>query len=134
MNYNGFILLLLLMSGILFACNFFMRKLFKVKGKKWFSYNHINRVHMKIDWMIRIAFILTLIGIASYRISKGSAEMLWYFREVWLVFLLFIFISEAVRAFMEWKYEANRKAYMLTICKMALIMILSISVVTVNFF
>ena len=109
MNHNGFILLLIFigMSGVLFACNLFMRKLLKVEGKKWFSYNHINGVHKKIDWLIRIAFILTLIAIASYRSSKGSGEMVWYFKEVWFVMVLYIFISEAVRAFMEWKYEAN---------------------------
>ncbi|PIJ98734.1 DUF4181 domain-containing protein [Lysinibacillus sphaericus] len=36
---------------------FVIRKLLGVERKKWFSYNHLNERHKKLDWSVRIFFI-----------------------------------------------------------------------------
>lgn len=135
MNNNGLFLILLIigLGVVLFAFNFFMRKLLKVESKKWFSYNHINDLHKKIDWGIRITFTIIFLVSTYYTIYMEPTKNVWYF-EVWFVFVIFFLISESVRAFMEWKYVTNRNAYILTIFEMVFIIVLLISLVKTNFF
>ncbi|WP_397539105.1 DUF4181 domain-containing protein [Rummeliibacillus pycnus] len=135
MNNNGSIIILILIAicVVFFAFDFFMRKLLKVENKKWFSYNHINHLHKIVDWAIRITFTVLILASTFYRINIDSTEIIWYL-DVWFILTIFIIISESVRAFMEWKYETNRKAYILTISEMALMIVVLISIVKTNFF
>ncbi|MFJ8261244.1 DUF4181 domain-containing protein [Rummeliibacillus sp. NPDC094406] len=135
MNNNGSIIILIFIAicVVFFAFDFFMRKLLKVENKKWFSYNHINHLHKIVDWAIRITFTVLILASTFYRINIDSTEIIWYL-DVWFILTIFIIISESVRAFMEWKYETNRKTYILTISEMALMIVVLISIVKTNFF
>lgn len=42
---------------IIFIANIVLRKLLGVKKKSFFSYNHVNETHRKIDWGIRILML-----------------------------------------------------------------------------
>jgi len=135
MKNNGSIIILILIAicVVFFAFDLFMRKLLKVENKKWFSYNHINHLHKIIDWAIRITFTVLILASTFYRINMDSTEIIWYL-DVWFILTIFIIISESVRAFMEWKYETNRKTYILTISEMVLMIVVLISIVKTNFF
>lgn len=136
MSNNGvpiFILFLISMWLLIVAFSFGMSKLLKVERKKWFSYNHINDLHKKIDWAIRITFTITLLVSTYYMIYSDSSETVWYF-ETWFLLIVFVAISESVRAYMEWRYIENRKVYVLTILEMVFMIVLVTFIVTTNFF
>lgn len=48
---------------LIFGLNFFLRKVFKIEKEKKsiFSYNHINDLHKKVDWSIRIGIMIVSI-------------------------------------------------------------------------
>ena len=136
MENTQILIILLLLIGIAILINGFsymMSKLLRVERKKWFSYNHINDVHKKVDWLFRIAFAIILIVSASYRISLEPSEPAWYL-DTWFLLIISIILSESVRAYMEWKYEENRNAYVLTISETVFILILYILILKTNFF
>ncbi|MEC5424740.1 DUF4181 domain-containing protein [Virgibacillus sp. C22-A2] len=54
------ILALTLFALLLIAFNAVMSKWLKVEKKKFFSYNHVNEKHKKVDWIIRITFTARL--------------------------------------------------------------------------
>jgi hypothetical protein len=113
--------------------NAIMRKWLKVENRKFFSYNHINEKHKKIDRTIRIAFVVILLIGYVYNITVEPYERVWFF-EIWFLLFIFIMVSEIVRAMMEWRYAENRKAYILTISELFFIGILLIPIFTTNYF
>jgi len=138
MENTQILIILLLLIGIAILINGFsymMSKLLRVERKKWFwfSYNHINDVHKKVDWVFRIAFAIIIIVSAGYNIYQEPSEPVWYL-ETWFLLIISIVLSESVRAYMEWKYEENRNAYLLTIFETAFILLLYISVLKTDFF
>lgn len=89
-----------------------LRKSLKIeKGKKpFFSYNHINELHRKIDWAIRITSTIVLIVTNILIINEG------YSINLLLITLIFYLVLDyTVRAFFECKYSKNPKQYILTI-------------------
>lgn len=131
---SSFWIKLLLLLGIYVTLSFlfssFMRKWLKVEKKNSFSYNHVNDRHRKIDWTIRITFIV--VTILWYIISMMLDLM--YTRFLWLFFVCFFIIIEIVRAYMEWKYSENKKDYIFTISQLAFAIIFLILFVTSVFF
>ena len=55
------ILLLAIILILFFVFNTIMRKWFKVDKKKFFSYNHVNEKHKKVDWTIRIITVVIIL-------------------------------------------------------------------------
>lgn len=94
------------------------RKILKLPRRKFFSYNHINKVHERIDWCIRIAFmfLLFIAFIINY------AYKLWYLQP-YFVLLLFITVSGLTRALMEWKYLDNRKESLFTFLQLGFLLL-----------
>ncbi|TLS36279.1 DUF4181 domain-containing protein [Pseudalkalibacillus caeni] len=110
-----------------------MRKWLKVDKKKLFSYNHVNEKHKKVDWTIRITFLIVLLFgffLALINISNGRA---WIWEPSFVLFI-YIIVSETARAIMEWKYATNRKAYILTVSQLGFTVIIILSVFFTNFF
>lgn len=127
------ILLLTIVISLLYLFNVVMRKWLKVEKKKTFSYNHINERHKKIDWTIRIIFLVSMI--LGYFINAAREPMEWFwFLETWFLLIIFIVLSESVRAVMEWKYAVNKKDYIFTISQLVFSVILLITVIQTNFF
>ena len=129
-----------LVIGILLFVSFVfdsvMSKYLKVEKRKAFSYSHVNEKHKKTDWIIRISFIIIILITHFFIISsikENTRETIWYL-ETWFLILVFLIISEMVRAFMEWKYAENRKAYIFTISKLIFILILFWIIFSTNFF
>ncbi|WP_368505177.1 DUF4181 domain-containing protein [Alkalihalophilus sp. As8PL] len=123
----GIILLLV----VLF--NTIMRKWLRVEKKKFFSYNHINEKHKKIDWTIRITTIIAIFIGYVISIMRGSTEMIWALQP-WFILLVFIVVSEMVRAIMERKYAENPNDYKFTISQIIFFLILFFTLYKTDFF
>lgn len=105
--------------------NILMSKLLGVEKKKSFSYNHVNDLHKKLDWTLRIIYVLVMLFILAIISTQGTAMP--------MVFLIsaaiFLVISETIRAFKEWKYASNPKDYILTLSQLGLAIIVFCSVI-----
>lgn len=126
------------MLAVLYICmsifNYIMIKHLKVEKYKLFSYNHINEKHKKIDWIIRIMFVITMFVVLFYRETSidAYASIQNFIQPILLV--IFMVTSEMTRAFMEWKYAENRKTYIFTISQLVFSLILLFIVFSTNFF
>lgn len=128
------LILLLVMAGLLFfSFSAIMRRILKVEKKKPFLHNHVNPLHKKIDWIIRITFIVAMIIGSIIHISRKPLNSILFFEPYFLLFM-FIFLTEIVRAVMEWKYADNRNAYILTVVELAFITILLLLIFITDFF
>lgn len=127
------ILLLVIIGLLFFSFSAIMRRILKVEKKKPFSHNHLNPLHKKIDWTIRITFIVAMIVGGIINISRQPLNSILFFEPYFLLFML-IFLTEVVRAVIEWKYADNRNAYILTIVELAFITILLLSIFITDFF
>ncbi|WP_282173320.1 DUF4181 domain-containing protein [Cytobacillus firmus] len=128
---------LLLLVAIVGASMYFfelgLRKWLKVEKKKFFSYNHINDKHKKVDWTIRIGFLVAILGGGTFNMTRDPMEWLW-FLEPWFLLFVFIGVSESARALMEWKYAESRRAYMVTILHLVFVLVLLLTVINTDFF
>lgn len=106
---------------LLFVFNIVMGKLLGVERKKFFSYNHVNDLHKNIDWTLRIILILVMLSII---IVINSIQRPVIPMPTSVALTIFIIISEAVRAFMEWKYASNPRDYILTLSQLGLYIII----------
>lgn len=108
------LLFLIVLVLVLSIFGFVIRKFLGAKRKKWFSYNHINERHKKLDWSVRIFFTILLLISTYYSINNNEILSYWYF-ETWFILIVFVLTSELLRAFMEWKYAENKKDFVATI-------------------
>lgn len=63
---------------------------------------------------------------------RDALEGFW-FLETWFLMIIFIVVSETVRAMMEWKLAVNKKDYIFTISQLVFGVILLLTVVKTNF-
>lgn len=80
--------------------------------KKWFSYNHINKFHKKVDWTLRIVFVISFITSA---ILFNSQPFITY-----IIFGFFILTQVGIQAYMEWKFSDNRKDFQVSLIQLIL--------------
>lgn len=125
-------LLLTIVLLLLVSFNALMRKLLKVEKKKFFSYNHVNEKHSKIDWTIRITFIVILLLRYFVDTTRDPMDSIWFF-EPWLLMMVFIVATEVARATKEYKYAENQNAYKLTISQLVFIVVIFLTLYLSNF-
>ena len=131
---NKLIVILISLVLVLHIFSYTIRKLLRVERKKWFSYNHINERHKKLDWYLRIAFIILLIFF--YFLTSSNTELLnnrYLYLLPGISAFIFLIISELLRAFMEWKYAENKKAYIATIIELCFAISITIWIITTYF-
>ncbi|WP_017380545.1 DUF4181 domain-containing protein [Paenisporosarcina sp. TG-14] len=109
----------------------FLRKILNIEKEKkeFFSYNHINKLHGKIDWVIRISSMLMIIIISSLSIYQQYPLSFFL-----IAMIIYIGIDYGVRAFFEWKYSQNPKQSILTISEMIVLMISILTIMQFNLF
>ncbi|QEY20776.1 DUF4181 domain-containing protein [Psychrobacillus sp. AK 1817] len=126
------IFLIVILSLLFIVFGSVMRRWLKVEKKKFFSHNHVNEKHKKMDWTIRIVFIAFIILGSFINATLDFSERIWFLEPWYLLFGLTI-LSETVRALMEWKYADNKNSYIFTLSQLVFGMILVISILTTNF-
>lgn len=131
--WHKLIFLIVILSLLFVIFNSVMRRWLKVEKKKFFSHNHVNEKHKKIDWAIRITFIAFMILGSFINVTRDYTERIWFLEPWYLLFGLTI-LSEAFRACMEWRYADNKNAYIFTLSQLVFGMIVVISILTTNAF
>jgi hypothetical protein len=128
-------LLIALYGVFIFVFNKLTRKWLNVEKKKFFSDNHVHNNHKKIDWIIRITFLVIVIISAIINIMRihNGLEKIW-FLETYVVLFVFIIVTEVARALMERRYAENRNDYKFTIVRLMFISTLLLLTFTTNFF
>lgn len=131
-DWLALLLLLAIVMLLFLLFNAVMRKWLQVEKKKLFSYNHVNEKHKKMDWTIRVVFLVVLLLGNFINVTREPMEWFWFF-ETWFLLIVFIVVSETVRAVMEWKYAVNKKDYIFTICQLIFGVLLILTVIQTNF-
>ncbi|ANU27094.1 DUF4181 domain-containing protein [Planococcus versutus] len=130
MFWLKFFLLMASVFGVIWFVKWVLRKTFKIKKEKidWFSYNHINNLHKKIDWTIRIATMIGSIFVIYLFVFKEYPIALYL-----IVWGAFIVIDYSVRAFFEWKYTDNPKQWILTMSEITIwVIVASIAMIQLD--
>jgi|SRR5690625_4828356 len=96
--------------------------------KKPFSYNHINGLHRKVDWILRVTSMIILLFFLGYIINNPNIS----FYLIVSVIVLLAVCDYIVRAFFEWKYSEEPKQSVLTITEMLLVVFSTVIVVNYN--
>lgn len=128
------LLLLITVYFVLMALfNIITRRLLGVEKPKAFSHNHVNDQHKKIDWSVRIFFIVVMIvgGFLNVTVIPGGPYLL---LQPWFLLFVLIFVTEIIRAIMQRNYEKNSNSYVFTISQLAFILVLLTLLFATNFF
>ncbi|WP_144511286.1 DUF4181 domain-containing protein [Bacillus sp. FJAT-22090] len=117
---------------LIFIFNTIMAKVLKVEKRSLFSAKFVNKLHKKIEGILRITFLIIYIIFTMRQIeSPELTNSPWYFLSILMIYLV---LDELVRAFMEWKYAINRKEYIYTLSELLFIGMLIIVCAQSNFF
>ncbi|SEI02249.1 protein of unknown function [Halobacillus karajensis] len=111
------------------AFNKIMRKWLNVERNNFFSYNHVNEKHKKIDWTIRIITMISLL----LTIPISFTQNFWLIQP-WFLIIIFVVVSETVRAVMERKYAENPNAYKFTISQIIFVLLLFFTLLQTDLF
>lgn len=126
-------LMLAIIYLVLVLFNMIMGKWLKVEKKKFLSYNYVNEKHKKIDRVVRITILFILMVGYFINITSDPVGAFWLLQPASILFV-FIFVTESIRAFMEWKYAENKKAYIVTVSQLIFITLLFMSIIKTSFF
>lgn len=127
--------LILLLVIFVVAWNIFnaiMRKLLKVEKQKFFAAHHVNEKHKKIDWLISLIAIVSVIVGFIINSMRNHTEWFW-FLEPWFIMLLYLAATQIVKAIMERKYAENADMYKVTISDTIFISIIFLSLFLTDF-
>ena len=118
---------------VLFFMNKFLRKWLNVEKKEFFSNNFVNEKHKKIDWTIRITFIVVVLFGFFVNVSEDPSKHIWLLQPHILMFGLII-VTELVRIVMEKRYAANKNDYIFTAVQLVVISMFLLAVFSTDFF
>lgn len=118
---------------VLFFINKFLRKRLNVEKKEFFSYNHVNEQHKKIDWAIRITFIVFVLFGFFINANPDPSKHIWFLQTHILMFG-FIVVTELVRIVMEKRYAKNKNDYIFTAVQLGVISLFLLAVFSTDFF
>ena len=116
----NFLLIVVVTFALIIAVKMILRRALNIEKVKkgFFSYNHINNLHKKIDWFIRITSAIVLI-VCLYLITFQNFSI--------NIFLIALTITSgtdyAVRAFFEWRHTENPKQSILTVSEMFIVIL-----------
>jgi len=127
LNLTIFVLVVfVLITGV----KLLLRKTLHIQKEKVpiFSYNHINDLHKKIDWGIRITTMIALIVTNALVIFEN------YSINLLLIPIFCIGLDYPVRAYFERKHSQNPKQYMLTLSEGVLMLLAAVIIIKFDFF
>jgi len=131
--FTSLILILSIFGLVLFIMNKFLRKWLNVEKKEFFSNHFVNEKHKKMDWTIRITFIVVMLVGFFFNVSEDPSKHIWFLQPYILLFGL-IFVTELVRIVMEKRYAANKNDYIFTSVQLVVISLFLIALFSTDFF
>ena len=130
---TNFILISSIFGIVLFFINKFLRKWLNVEKKEFFSNHFVNEKHKKIDWTIRISFIVLILFVFFINVSGNPLKHIWILQPYILLFGLVI-VTELVRIVMEKRYSKNKNDYIFTSLQLVVISLFLLAVFSTDFF
>ena len=130
---TNFILISSIFGIVLFFINKFLRKWLNVEKREFFSNHFVNEKHKKIDWTIRISFIVLILFVFFINVSGNPLKHIWILQPYILLFGLVI-VTELVRIVMEKRYAANKNDYIFTAVQLVVISLFLLAVFSTDFF
>ncbi|MUV38736.1 hypothetical protein JNUCC1_02607 [Lentibacillus sp. JNUCC-1] len=82
--------ILVLVGVLLYSFNAIMRRVLKVEKRKLFSLDHVNSLHKKMDWTIRMTFIVLLIFGGIINILRQPEPILILQPYILMIMLVFL--------------------------------------------
>lgn len=98
--FTSLILILSIFGLVLFIMNKFLRKWLNGEKKEFFSNHFVNKKHKKMDWTIRITFIVVMLVGFFFNVSEDPSKHIWFLQPYILLFGL-IFVTELVDCYGE---------------------------------
>lgn len=92
--------------------NAVLRKVLNVERRKLFSYNFVNDLHKKGEWIIRISFVLIFTTISIYGVYNPFTPYFIY------AAIAFGILLSGFRAIIEKKYAENPRDYLYTLSEL----------------
>ncbi|MCH4825371.1 DUF4181 domain-containing protein [Planococcus halocryophilus] len=116
-------LFLVVLFGGMWLVKWLLRKSFNIEKEEnaWFSYNHVNYLHKKIDRGLRITTMLVMFVVLYLVFFKGYSFAFYIF--IWVAFM---FVESSVKAFFQWKYSDQPKQWILTMGEIIFLVMVSI--------
>ena len=130
---TSLILISTIFGLVLFFMNKFLRKWLNVEKKEFFSNNFVNQKHKKIDWTIRITFIVVVLFGFFVNVNENPSKHIWLLQPHILMFGLIV-VTELVRIVMEKRYAANKNDYIFTTVQLVVITMFLLAVFSTDFF
>ncbi|MCG7334873.1 DUF4181 domain-containing protein [Sporosarcina sp. ACRSM] len=127
MFWIKFSLTVIIVFVLISIVKFLLRHLLKIEKvkKEFFSFNHVNELHRKIDKGLRTFSTITLLIL--------TCVLVVFYPDFMYLFLIaimtFMVLDYLVRAFFEWKYTQHPKQAILTLTEMCLIVLAIILVI-----
>ncbi|ANU09628.1 hypothetical protein BBH88_04615 [Planococcus antarcticus DSM 14505] len=120
MLWLKFGLFLVALFGAIWLVKWVLRKIFNIEKEttNWFSNNHVNHLHKKMDWGIRIATMIAMFVVLYLFFYKEYPFALYL-----IIWVAFMFIDSSVKAFFQWKYTDNPKQWILTMSEITILVI-----------
>ena len=109
-----FLILMGLIVAIIWLMKFFLRKALhipKVK-RKAFSYNHINKTHRNLEWVLRIVTMIAYVYLFFQLMYEDFSGNLFL-----LILTLLFSAQDFLRAYFEWKASDQPKESILSIAE-----------------
>lgn len=131
--FTSLILILSIFGLVLFIMNKFLRKWLNGEKKEFFSNHFVNKKHKKMDWTIRITFIVVMLVGFFFNVSEDPSKHIWFLQPYILLFGL-IFVTELVGIVMEKRYAANKNDYIFTSVQLVVISLFLIALFSTDFF
>lgn len=130
---TNLILILAIFGLVLFFVNKFLRKWLNVEKKELFSNHFVNEKHKKMDWTVRITFIVVMLVGFFFNVSEDPSKHIWLLQPHVLMLGLII-VTELVRIIMEKRYAANKNDYIFTAVQLVVISTFLIAMFSTDFF
>ncbi|MEN1967566.1 DUF4181 domain-containing protein [Lentibacillus sp. N15] len=110
--WNELIIIMGIVIIMLIGIPALLRGMMGADKMRWFSYNHINKLHKIGDWTLRFIFVIVIIIDASMFSAKAPTIL--------ILLCLFIVCQLCFQAYVEWKYSGNRVNYKVSLIEVGL--------------
>lgn len=122
MPWLGLLFYFILFFLVIYIFDRMMIKVLQIPRKSVLFDNHVNTTHRKVDWILRIIFILMIIVGEIINTLREPLPAIFILEPFTLVFLL-IYVTELWKAYVEWKYEREKNSYKLTLYRLLVVTI-----------
>lgn len=122
MPWLDLIIYLLIFIVLIYVFDRIMIRVLGIPKTEKKLYDHAKMAHRKVDWILRLVFIIMIILGAIININRDPLPAIFILEPFSLLFIL-IYVSELCKAYFQWKYERERNTYKASLYRLLLVTI-----------